>query len=131
MQVKTATRILDASPHDAFAYLAEPKNHPEWATEFIERLEEADGELWAETQMGRVRYAVDADAGSGVIDIVATPPEGPAARFPTRVVALGPETSVYMFTLAQPPGMPDEEYERGLESLERELDNLRQRFVSR
>lgn len=86
MQVRTATVRLDAPRRQVFDYLADPRNHADWATEFIQRMEEADGRLWAHTPMGRVRYDVAVDPETGVIDILLTPADGPTARFPTRVV---------------------------------------------
>ena len=51
------------------------------------------------------------------------------AIFPTRVVALGPTTSAYSFTMFKAPGMPDELFESQYESLRREFDNIRHHFA--
>ncbi len=129
MRIRAATVPLHAPRQHVFDYLADPRKHAEWATEFIQHMEEEeDGQLWADTAMGRVSYAVEADADTGVIDIRVTPADGPTVRFPARVVEIAPGVSAFAFTMAQPPDMPDDEFDRGYASLERELGNLQDRF---
>jgi hypothetical protein len=58
----------------------------------------------------------------------AGPAEDELALFPTRVVALPDGRSAFTFTMFKAPELPDELFEAQVESLRRELDNVRARF---
>ena len=75
--------------------------------------------------LGEFFFRIDADADTGVIDMYAGPSEDSLALFPTRVVAVGEDTSAYTFTMFQPPDMPDELFEAQYASLQREFLNIR------
>ncbi len=78
--------------------------------------------------MGEFCFAIEADPGTGVIDMYAGPTEDELGLFPTRVVALSGGRSAYTFTMFQAPGMTDELFESQHQSLLREFENIRRRF---
>lgn len=125
---RTVTAVLDAPKRAVFDYLSKVENLPDWATEFARELKYEDGKAKVVNGLGELYFSIDADATSGVIDMYAGPVENELSLFPTRVVALGPERSAYVFTMFKAPGMPDELFESQYESLRREFDNIRDHF---
>lgn len=126
---RTVTAVLDAPKEEVFDYLSRLENLPEWASEFAQELRYIDGKAKVVNTLGEFFFEIDADAGTGVIDMYAGPTECELAIFPTRVVALGESKSAYSFTMFKEPGMPDELFEAQYESLRREFDNIRNRFA--
>jgi hypothetical protein len=80
--------------------------------------------------LGEFFFEIEADAGSGVIDMFAGPTKDEMAVFPTRAVALPDGRTAYSFTMFQSPGMTDDLFDAQLASLRRELANV-ERLLSR
>ncbi len=128
---RTVTAVLDAPKDAVFDYLSQIANLPDWATEFAHELKHEDGKTKVVNGLGEFYFSIDSDAASGVIDMYSGPDEGELALFPTRVVALGPDRSAYVFTMFKAPEMPDELFESQYESLRREFDNIRGHFAAK
>ena len=131
MKSATVTTVLDVSPQVVFDYLADIKNLPEWATEFARELRRDDDGYRVVNNLGEFRFEIRADAGTGVIDMLAGPSPEEMALFPTRAVELADGRTAYTFTMFQGPGMPDELFESQHASLEREFRNIEQHFAHR
>src|SRR5262245_29396528 len=127
---RTVTAVLDAPKEAVFDYLSNIENLPDWANEFARELKYEDGKAKVVNSLGEFYFDIDADAESGVIDMYSGPDENALSLFPTRVVALGPDRSAYMFTMFKSPEMPDELFESQYEALRREFDNIRGRFAA-
>jgi hypothetical protein len=127
---RTVTAVLDAPKETVFAYLADVENLPEWATEFAHELRWEHGEAKVVNALGELVVRVVADARTGVIDMYAGPSVEELAFFPTRVVSLPGGRSAYSFTMFKARDMSDELFESQCESLRREFDNIRARFVA-
>lgn len=128
MESRTASVVVQAPREEVYSFLSRTENAPEWATEFVRELKVVDGKHKAITPMGEVFFRVEADEGTGVVDVFAGPAEGEMAISPGRVVALPRGTTAFLFTLFRPPGVSEEEFAGQFESLQRELGNLRRRF---
>jgi hypothetical protein len=128
MTSRTAIVALPVSGAEAFAYLADVENLPEWATEFARELKVVEGKHKVVNGLGEFFFEIRTDEGTGVIDMYAGPTEDALALFPTRVVSLGERQSAYVFTMFQQPGQPDEQFEGQYESLQRELAIVARRF---
>ncbi|MET0939223.1 MAG: hypothetical protein ABWY51_08380 [Gaiellaceae bacterium] len=128
MTSRTAIVALPVSRAEAFAYLADVKNLPGWATEFARELKVVDGKHKVVNELGEFFFEIRAHEETGVIDMYAGPTEDALALFPTRVVALGERQSAFVFTMFQQPGQPDEQFEGQYESLQRELAIVARRF---
>ena len=126
---RTVTAVLDSPKDVVFDYLSRLENLPDWATDFARELKYVDGKAKVVNGLGEFYFAIDADRRSGVIDMYAGPTEQELALFPTRVSPLGSDRSAYSFTMFKAPGMADELFESQYESLRREFDNIRRRFV--
>jgi hypothetical protein len=59
----------------------------------------------------------------------AGPTEEQMSIFPTRVVELSENASVYIFTMFQMPGMSDELFNAQYNSLSKEFGNIHRRFA--
>ena len=128
MEARTVTAVLDAPSEHVFGFLSQIENLPEWATEFARELKIEDGKTRIVNGLGEFCFAIEADPGTGVIDMYAGPTEDELGLFPTRVVALSGGRSAYTFTMFQAPGMTDELFESQHQSLLREFENIRRRF---
>ena len=130
MKSRTVTTVLEAPHERVFAYLADIDNLPGWATEFARELKVVDGRHKVVNGVGEFFFEIRADERTGVIDMLAGPSEEGLALFPTRVVALGPETSAFSFTMFQDPGQSDELFESQYESIRREFVNIEREFAA-
>jgi hypothetical protein len=124
MTSRTVTTVLPAPKEEVFAYLADVENLPRWATEFARELKVVEGRYKVVNGLGEFFFRLEADEGTGVIDMLAGPTEDELALFPTRVVGLPGRRSAFTFTMFQGPGMSDELFESQYASLLRELENL-------
>jgi hypothetical protein len=131
MRSETVTAVLSAPADEVFAYMADIKNLPTWATEFARELKCEGDEYKVVNRLGEFHFEIRADARTGVIDMLAGASRDELAVFPTRAVELPDGRTAYMFTMFQGPGMPDELFQSQYESLKREFDNIRAVFADR
>jgi hypothetical protein len=80
--------------------------------------------------LGEFFFEIQADAETGVIDMLAGPEEDQLALFPARVVPLGGDQTAFTFTRFQWPGQPDELFESQYASLRREFGNIEREFAA-
>jgi len=128
MKSRTVTAVLGAPKDRVFAYLSQVENLPKWANEFARELKYEDGKAKVVNGLGEFWFSIDADEGTGVIDMYAGPSREALALFPTRVVPLSNESSAFSFTMFQGREMPDELFESQYQSLLREFENIRREF---
>jgi hypothetical protein len=124
MRSETVTAVLPASQDEVFAYFADIENLPKWATEFARELKRENGDYKVVNNLGEFYFEIQADARTGVIDMLSGPAKDQLAVFPTRAVALPGGETAYTFTMFQGPGMPDDLFESQYESLQREFENI-------
>ena len=128
MHIRTVSVSVSAPRDTVFHFLADIENLPKWATEFCERLELRQGRWWAYTSQGEMFVDVETSAGTGVIDLRAGPAPDQLGTFPIRVLPLSARSALVSFTFIQPPGLPDELYEKQYQSLLVEMQGLIRRF---
>ncbi len=122
----TLSVTIDAPYDTAFDYVADGRRLAEWSTGFIFAVKEQGADLVASTPYGDLPLRVIADRESGAVDNVIGD-----ARYRGRLIPNGRGVD-YVFTLHQPPNMPDEAWERdGIQGLRQELENLRKVLESR
>src|SRR5688500_19011558 len=129
MEARTVTTVLDAKRERVFDYLSRIENLPRWATEFARDLKYEDGKAKVVNGLGEFFFTIEADVGTGVIDMYAGPTEDQLALFPTRVVPLPGGRSAYTFTMFRAPDTPAELFESQYRSLLRELENVREQLT--
>jgi len=125
MRSETVTTILSSPRDEVFAYLADVRNLPSWASEFARELKHENGEYKVVNNLGEFHFEIRADESTGVIDMLSGPSKDELAVFPTRAVRLPDGRTAYSFTMFQGPDMPDELFESQYESLKREFENIR------
>ena len=130
MRHYTVTAVFPAPKERVFSYLAEVENLPLWATDFARELKRIDGEWKVVNGLGEFVFRIEADARTGVIDMLAGPTPDELGLFPTRVVPVGEDASAFTFTMFQGPGQPDEIFDAQYRSLLRELENLEREFAA-
>lgn len=125
MRADTRTISIERGAPDLFRFVADPENLPRWAIGFA-RAVRREGDGWVVTTGGGADVAVRvlADAASGVVDFVLVPAPGVEHVASSRVLARG-AASEYVFTQLQPPGMPDEAFEKSVAALAQELAVLK------
>ena len=120
MKIHTGHIVINVPRDKAFAYIAEYENIPKWSKNFILKLEKTGSEYTATTPVGKMKFEIVADKRNGVIDLLMD-----GRPLPTRVVALGPQITLYLFTLILPPNLPEQEFQGGIKGLEEELQLLK------
>jgi hypothetical protein len=128
MLSRTVTAVLDAPQAKVFDFLSRVENLPLWATDFARELRYEDGKAKVVNGLGEFYFTIAADQRTGVIDMYAGPDEQHMAVFPTRVVGLSSDRSAYTFTMFKAPEADDDLFEAQYRSLQREFENLRDRF---
>lgn len=127
MHHRTATVTLSAGAPEVFAFLADLRNLPGWATQYCRTIRR-DGLRWlADTVDGERIFAVRADRATGVIDFLSGPTPDSLELFPMRILSRA-GGCVVTCTYFQPLDLPDQEYERRYRGLLVELRGLVQRY---
>lgn len=131
LPIKTLTVTINAPFEQVARDLATPQNHPEWATEFFQGAARPgnDGEviIYSPFMGTEARFRVEATAEDGIIDLYLAPGDAPyGPPLPVRLLHNGDGVDV-LWTLTRFPGTPDERWEAGIASMERELQSLKQR----
>jgi len=131
LPTKTIAVTIDAPFEQVVADLADPATHPEWATEFFagpaipRTADEAD--VTVPMMGGPAQMRIESHPDQGVVNVFLAPARGSyGPPLPVRVVPNGGGVDV-VWTLARFPGMSDGQWTAALESMERELANLRDR----
>lgn len=110
-----------------YALAADPQRLPEWAAGLAGAEVVRDGDEWVtDSPMGRVRIAFAPRNDLGVLDHTVTLPSGEAVLNPMRVVPVDDETCEVVFTVRQRAGMSDDDLERDVEAVARDLATLKE-----
>ena len=125
MRADTQSVSIQSRAHDVFAFVADPGNLPRWAIGFAKEVK-ADGDGWLVTSGdgGQVSLRTVTDDQLGVVDFHMAMPGGVESVARSRVVARG-EGSEYVFTQVHGPEIPDELFDRLVETVGHELTALK------
>jgi len=130
MNIKTVHTIVDTTPKELFDFMADVENHPKWATEFIQQLRKENGKYIAVTPFGEQFYTLKAHPDSRVIDFYGGVKEDEMTAFPTRIISLTNNKSLFLFTMISDDSIPEHVFKEQVQSLERELLTLKELFSS-
>jgi hypothetical protein len=117
--VHTLTVTIETPFAEVVAFLADPANHPEWATEFFAGPAEptdtpGEFEVLVPMMGGKARFRTETQARHGIVDLYLAPAGAPfGPPLPIRMLHNGDGTDV-LFTLTRFPGMPEAAWEHGL-----------------
>ncbi len=131
-ETKTLTISIDAAYDTVMADLADPMTHPEWATEFFSGKAEpgTGGSVIADVPMmgGRIQFKIESHADQGILDLFLAPVGAEYGNpLPVRILRNGDGVDI-LWTLTRFPGMPDQVWQDGLQSMDRELLTLKARY---
>ncbi len=125
MNNRTKTATFNAPKERVFDYISNIENLPKWATAFCRGLKKAGRDYKVVTPDGEVYFWIESDKKSGVLDMFGGPSKDSVVCWPARVAALPDNTSLFIFTALQIPGVPDEVFETQCKSLDEEIENIR------
>lgn len=110
---------------EVYDFAADPLKLPSWAAGLAGSKVERDGDQWfTESPMGRVRFTFAPRNDFGVLDHDVTLPSGETVYNPLRVIRDGDGCEV-VFTLRQRAEMTEEEFERDVDAVARDLATLK------
>jgi hypothetical protein len=121
MRHSTHSVIFEVPYERAFAYLADWRTQPEWATNFVKGVRQEGRQLYMTTPFGEVPIEWRTDLELGIIDIVF--PGG--SLLPTRLTAMGDGSLVYALTFSMPAEVPDQVFREGQRGMDEELLTLK------
>lgn len=124
MKADTKTISIHAKPEQVFEFLADPTNLPRWAIGFAKSVTRV-GDRWVVTTGGgEMSIRIATDRALGVVDFFMSPAPGIESLAASRVVPAGGGVE-YVFTQFQPPGMPDDVFDKNVRALAHELTVLK------
>ncbi len=122
VQVPVAPAIL-------VAYLSDPHNLPEWATEFCLAIETVDDHHRVTTPAGPVALTIVSHADSGVVDMVTRAEDAPEETLYTRVLPRPDGDSEWLVTVCPSPDAPADLLAQQQAALNREMHTVQQLFA--
>jgi len=136
LPITTLTVTIDAPYAQVAQDLANPDTHTEWATEFFSGpatpAENGAVRVNVPAMGGDVLYRTEADVDRGILDFYFAQTTGASLGppLPVRLLHNGDGVDV-LWTLTRFPETPDDRWEAGIASMERELQNLKHRHEKR
>ncbi len=116
---------IGAAASEVFSYLMEAANWPNWAAHSVTSVQPGAGGFWdIESPTGAVKFKLEGDASSGVVDVTFVKENGKDWRIPGRVVDAG-SGSVMTLVYTKPVQMSDEVFKKATQHVEEELASLR------
>ncbi|HTU74691.1 MAG TPA: hypothetical protein VMG38_14345 [Trebonia sp.] len=109
---------------EVYQYACDPANLPRWAPGLGDRVEQVNGQWFADTAGGRVRLAFAPPNDFGILDHFVTLGSGEVIYVPMRVIA-DENGSEVLFTLRRQQGMTDAEFEADAEAVMADLARLK------
>lgn len=122
----TKTVVINRSPAEVFAFLADGKNWPRFAIHnvFSAQPGRNEGEWIIDTPRGPGELHLKPVASYGIVDHVFVDAQEGRWNVPARVVPAG-EGSVFMMTLTKPEPMTEQDFQKGMTLLDEELATLK------
>jgi len=114
---------------EVYAFLAEPRHFPQWASGLCSAIHETDEAWLADTEHGPMRVRFTPPNDYGVLDHYVQTPHGDELYVPMRLIDNGDGCEL-VFTLFRSNGMNAEEFARDAEWVERDLAALKQLLES-
>jgi hypothetical protein len=124
---RTLSISIAAPAADVYAFMADPRRLPEWATGLgTTPTPLPDGAWRVESPVGPMRVVFAPANDFGVVDHIVFPLTGgdPVADVPLRVVPNGTGSEV-MLTVFQQPDMSDEQYDADCALVQADLERLK------
>lgn len=121
----TKSVVINCSPQEVFAFLANGENWPKFAVHNIFSIRPGTGGDWIiDTPRGPGRLRLKPTAEFGIIDHEFIDAQEGRWEVPARVVAAA-DGAVFMMTLTKPEPMPESDFYTGMRLLDEEMETLK------
>lgn len=121
----TLSVSIACTPATVTAFVADPRNLPQWASGLCRSVRQAGDEWIVDTGEGEVGFAFVGPTEYGILDHRITPASGWPALMPMRVVPNDAGSEV-LFTAFRPSSMTDAEWSKDLALVQADLQKLKQ-----
>ena len=128
MNIRTVSVIVSAPRDTVFNFLADIENLPRWAPSLCERLYLSRGRWMALSPQGELHVDLEANNGTGVIDLRAGGASDRMPLLPIRVVPLSLGSALATFTFVPAPEWPAGIMQCDADALAADLHALLRRF---
>lgn len=125
LESKQISERIERPVAEAYAYISDPANIPEWAPGLGTSVVQEDGKWYVETASSRIRVDFAPRNEYGVLDHDVILPSGELIYNPLRVFA-NEEGCEIVFTLRKTIGMTDADFERDAGLVQADLTRLKQ-----
>ncbi|MBI2541372.1 SRPBCC family protein [Candidatus Woesearchaeota archaeon] len=109
----------------AYKFASNPENLPKWASGLSSSIKKADGELIAESPMGKIKIKFANKNKFGILDHDVTLPSGERVYNPMRVFTNN-RGSEFVFTIYQKTGMSGKMFEDDAKLVKKDLEKLKE-----
>jgi hypothetical protein len=121
---RTINVTIERDPQYVYEFVSAPANLPKWASGLSTSIEEVNGEWLAETPQGPAKFRFVEHNNFGVLDHFVNAARGPEVYIPMRVVP-NASGSELIFTVFRLPDVSEEQFERDIEWVQRDLNALK------
>lgn len=115
---------VSCKAEQAYAFISNPLNLPQWAAGLSGSIQNVKGEWIAESPMGKIKIQFAAKNSFGVLDHDVTLPSGEVVYNPMRVFPNNTGCEV-VFTLLRRPEMTDKMFEEDENMVRKDLQTLK------
>ena len=124
-EVRHISVSIARRPAEVYAFAADPRNLPRWASGLARSAVTRDGDAWvADSPMGKIHVRFAERNAFGVLDHDVRLESGVTVHNPMRVIPSG-EGSEFVFTLIRRVGMSDAEFADDQAAVQRDLRTLK------
>ncbi|TCN40445.1 polyketide cyclase/dehydrase/lipid transport protein [Kribbella orskensis] len=123
-ETRHLSTFVDRPTQEVYDFASDPANLPAWAAGLSSKVEQVDGQWFADSPMGRIELSFAPRNEYGVLDHTVTLASGEATANPMRVVPDGAGCEV-VFTLRRRPGMTDDDYAADADAVQADLNTLK------
>jgi hypothetical protein len=124
MKSKTMSTSIKSDPKTVYDFVSNLENLPRWASSTFPTIKEDNGEWVVDTQNGRNKVMITERNNFGILDHHVKLTSGVEVYVPMRVVKNGDGSEV-MLTVFQAPEMTDEGYVKDIQTVEKDLNQLK------
>ena len=123
-EVRHISVSIDRPPDEVYAFVANPRNVPKWATGLGGSIQRVNGEWVADSPLGKVKLKFAEENKFGIVDHEVVLDSGVTISNPMRVIANGKGSEIF-FTLIRQTEMSDERFEQDARWVEKDLKRLK------